>query len=144
MRTRHSRPAPRRRVGGAHAPVAGRRRTSDQAACPGSDGLADRTDRHRVEVDARGLVEREADRLGHRFRAHRDGWCLAVPERGVERKRIVHPTVGLLDLNCLSLFSEDGRQRLLWFTPRAGTDTAEKLALLTVVGTQAMETDRVR
>ncbi|WP_280295498.1 helix-turn-helix transcriptional regulator [Nocardia abscessus] len=67
-----------------------------------------------------------------------------VEVRRDERKRIVHPTVGMLDLNCLSLFSEDGRQRLLWFTPRAGTDTAEKLALLTVVGTQAMQTEPVR
>jgi transcriptional regulator with XRE-family HTH domain len=67
-----------------------------------------------------------------------------VEVRRDERKRIVHPTVGMLDLHCLSLFSEDGRQRLLWFAPRAGTDTAEKLALLTVVGTQAMHTERGR
>ncbi|MFD7132732.1 helix-turn-helix transcriptional regulator [Streptomyces sp. NPDC059894] len=67
-----------------------------------------------------------------------------VEVRRDERKRIVHPTVGMLDLDCLSLFSEDGRQRLLWFTPRAGTDTAEKLALLTVVGAQAMQTEPVR
>ncbi|TQM33353.1 helix-turn-helix protein [Nocardia bhagyanarayanae] len=67
-----------------------------------------------------------------------------VEVRRDERKRIVHPTVGMLDLNCLSLFSEDARQRLLWFTPRAGTDTAEKLALLTVVGTQAMRAEPVR
>ncbi|WP_245717112.1 MmyB family transcriptional regulator [Nocardia mikamii] len=67
-----------------------------------------------------------------------------VGVRRDERKRILHPTVGMLDLNCLSLFSEDSRQRLLWFTPRAGTGTAEKLALLTVVGTQAMHTEPVR
>ncbi|MFF0457623.1 helix-turn-helix transcriptional regulator [Nocardia africana] len=67
-----------------------------------------------------------------------------VGVRRDERKRILHPTVGMLDLTCLSLFSEDSRQRLLWFTPRAGTDTAEKLALLTVVGTQAMHTEPVR
>lgn len=67
-----------------------------------------------------------------------------VEVRRDERKRIVHPAVGMLDLNCLSLFSEDDRQRLLWFTPRAGTDTAEKLALLGVVGTQAMGTEPAR
>ncbi|REE95959.1 helix-turn-helix transcriptional regulator [Thermomonospora umbrina] len=67
-----------------------------------------------------------------------------VQVRRDERKRILHPTVGMLDLNCLSLFSEDDRQRLLWFTPRAGTDTAEKLALLTVVGTQTMQTGPAR
>ncbi|MFI1676409.1 hypothetical protein [Streptomyces sp. NPDC020607] len=55
-----------------------------------------------------------------------------VEVRRDERKRIVHPTVGMLDLNCLSLFGEDSRQRPLWFTPRAGIDTAEQLTLLTV------------
>ncbi|AVT29110.1 transcriptional regulator [Plantactinospora sp. BC1] len=67
-----------------------------------------------------------------------------VAVRRDERKRILHPTVGLLNLNCLNLFSEDGRQRLLWFTPAAGTDAADKLALLTVVGTQSMEPDPKR
>ncbi|MYR40756.1 helix-turn-helix domain-containing protein [Streptomyces sp. SID5910] len=36
----------------------------------------------------------------------------------------------------LNLFSEDGRQRLLWFTPAVGTDSAGLLELLAVVGTQ--------
>lgn len=61
-----------------------------------------------------------------------------VAVRRDERKRILHPAVGLLDLHALHLFSEDGRQRLLWFTPRAGTDAAEKLELLTVVGVQSL------
>ena len=51
-----------------------------------------------------------------------------------ERKRLVHPSLGLLEVNCLNLFSEDGRQRLLWFTPALGTDSADKLDLLRVVG----------
>ncbi|MGI5170007.1 helix-turn-helix transcriptional regulator [Spirillospora sp. CA-253888] len=93
------------------------------------------------DVEATGLVD-ELLRRSPEFQAL---WAdQDVEVRRDERKRIVHPTVGLLDLNCLSLFSEDGRQRLLWFTPRAGTDTAEKLALLTVVGTQAMRTEHVR
>lgn len=53
--------------------------------------------------------------------------------RRAERKRLVHPHVGLLEVNCLTLFSEDQRQRLLWFTP-AGADAADKLALLAVQG----------
>ncbi|WP_423464338.1 hypothetical protein ACO229_07205 [Promicromonospora sp. MS192] len=40
---------------------------------------------------------------------------MAFRRRG--RKRISHPELGLIDVNCLNLFSEDGRQRLLWFTP---------------------------
>jgi transcriptional regulator with XRE-family HTH domain len=59
-----------------------------------------------------------------------------VAFRRDERKRIVHPELGLLEVNCLHLFSDDGRQRLLWFTPATGTDSADKLALLSVVGTQ--------
>lgn len=59
-----------------------------------------------------------------------------VAFRRNDRKRILHPSLGLIEVNCLNLFSEDGRQRLLWFTPAIGTDSADKLDLLSVVGTQ--------
>nr|BFD87539.1 helix-turn-helix transcriptional regulator [Streptomyces sp. Xyl84] len=59
-----------------------------------------------------------------------------VAFRRDDRKRLNHPAIGLIEVNCLSLFSEDGRQRLLWFTPAVGTDSAGLLDLLTVVGTQ--------
>jgi len=59
-----------------------------------------------------------------------------VAFRRDDRKRLNHPTLGLIELNCLSLFSEDGRQRLLWFTPAVGTDSADLLDLLAVTGTQ--------
>ncbi|MFD8270874.1 helix-turn-helix transcriptional regulator [Streptomyces flaveolus] len=59
-----------------------------------------------------------------------------VAFRRDDRKRIVHPTIGVIEVNCLNLFSEDGRQRLLWFTPAVGTDSAGLLELLAVVGTQ--------
>ncbi|MDT0610140.1 helix-turn-helix transcriptional regulator [Streptomyces lancefieldiae] len=59
-----------------------------------------------------------------------------VAFRRDDRKRIVHPTLGVIEVNCLNLFSEDGRQRLLWFTPAVGTDSAGLLDLLGVVGTQ--------
>ncbi|MEV8295564.1 helix-turn-helix transcriptional regulator [Streptomyces rochei] len=59
-----------------------------------------------------------------------------VAFRRDDRKRIVHPTIGLVEVNCLNLFSEDGRQRLLWFTPAVGTESAGLLELLGVVGTQ--------
>ena len=61
-----------------------------------------------------------------------------VAVRRNDRKRIVHPTLGLLEVNCLSLLSEDGRQRLLWFTPAVGTDSAGKLDLLSVIATQQL------
>jgi len=59
-----------------------------------------------------------------------------VAFRRNDRKRINHPTLGLIQVNCLNLFSEDCRQRLLWFTPAIGTDSADLLDLLTVIGTQ--------
>ncbi|MEW2049329.1 helix-turn-helix transcriptional regulator [Streptomyces sp. NPDC005476] len=59
-----------------------------------------------------------------------------VALRREDRKRLLHPTLGLIEVNCLSLFSEDGRQRLLWFTPAVGTDSAGLLDLLAVLGTQ--------
>jgi len=61
-----------------------------------------------------------------------------VAFRRDDRKRIVHPALGVVEVNCLNLFSEDGRQRLLWFTPAVGTDSAELLGLLSVIGTQEL------
>ncbi|CAL9490178.1 hypothetical protein SUDANB150_03189 [Streptomyces sp. enrichment culture] len=59
-----------------------------------------------------------------------------VALRRDDRKRLLHPVIGLIEVNCLNLFSEDGRQRLLWFTPAVGTESAGLLELLSVVGTQ--------
>lgn len=58
--------------------------------------------------------------------------------RRVDHKRIVHPSLGVIELDCHSLFSEDGRQRLLWFTAPPGTEGAAQLELLSVIGTQDM------
>ena len=59
-----------------------------------------------------------------------------VAVRRLDAKRIVHPALGVIDVNCLNLLSEDGRQRLLWFSPVPGTDAVEQLELLSVLGTQ--------
>ena len=64
-----------------------------------------------------------------------------VAVRRDDRKRIVHPQIGVIEVNCLNLFSEDGRQRLLWFTPAVGTDAVEQLELLSVLGQQSLVTD---
>ncbi|MFE9723539.1 helix-turn-helix transcriptional regulator [Streptomyces sp. NPDC005794] len=61
-----------------------------------------------------------------------------VAFRRDDRKRLQHPALGLIEVNCLNLFSEDGRQRLLWFTPAVGADSASLLDLLAVIGTQEM------
>ena len=59
-----------------------------------------------------------------------------VAVRRSDRKRILHPAFGTIEVNCLSLLSEDGSQRLLWFTPPAGTGSAAQFERL------AREVDR--
>ncbi|GAB1819549.1 helix-turn-helix domain-containing protein [Herbidospora sp. RD11066] len=58
-------------------------------------------------------------------------WDLHAVEvmRG-RRKRIQHPEVGLLELDCQMLLDEERTQILALFSPVAGTPTAERLALL--------------
>ncbi len=59
-----------------------------------------------------------------------------VAVRRMDHKKIVHPTLGIIELDCYNLLSEDGRQRLLWFTAPPGSPGAEQLELLSVIGTQ--------
>ncbi|RCG14374.1 helix-turn-helix domain-containing protein [Streptomyces diacarni] len=61
-----------------------------------------------------------------------------VAVRRMDHKRIVHPMLGVIALDCYNLLSEDGRQRLLWFTAAPGSPGAEQLELLSVVGTQEL------
>ena len=59
-----------------------------------------------------------------------------VAVRRGDRKRINHPALGVVDINCQNLFSEDGRQRLQFFTAPAGSPSVEQLGLLGVLGIQ--------
>ncbi|WP_030670638.1 helix-turn-helix transcriptional regulator [Streptomyces sp. NRRL B-1347] len=61
-----------------------------------------------------------------------------VALRRADHKRIVHPGLGVIELDCHSLFSEDGHQRMLWLTAPPGTDGAARLELLSVIGAQDM------
>ncbi|MER5490042.1 helix-turn-helix domain-containing protein [Streptomyces sp. NPDC002490] len=56
-----------------------------------------------------------------------------VAVRRADRKRIVHPVLGLVELDCHALLSEDGRQRLLWFTAPPDGPGAGQLALLSAL-----------
>lgn len=67
-----------------------------------------------------------------------------VAVRRMDTKRILHPVLGVLHVNCLHLLAEDGSQRLLWFSPVPGTDAVEKLELLAVLGTQDLVEDPER
>jgi transcriptional regulator with XRE-family HTH domain len=62
-----------------------------------------------------------------------------VAVRRSVHKRIVHPALGVLELDCQRLFSEDGRQRLLFFTAEPGSPAAGQLELLSVIGRQQLD-----
>jgi transcriptional regulator with XRE-family HTH domain len=55
-----------------------------------------------------------------------------------EVKRFQHPEVGRLDLNCQVLLDPHQSHRLLVYTADPGTESHEKLQMLTVIGAQSM------
>jgi hypothetical protein len=61
-----------------------------------------------------------------------------VAEKHPLTKRFVHPEVGELTLHCQTLLDTETGQRLLVFTAAPGTEDADKLDLLRVIGTQRL------
>lgn len=55
-----------------------------------------------------------------------------------ELKRFRHPEVGVLELHCQSLLDPDQSHRLLVYTAVPGSESYEKLQLLSVIGAQAL------
>ncbi|MFF0340879.1 helix-turn-helix transcriptional regulator [Kribbella sp. NPDC004875] len=53
-------------------------------------------------------------------------------------KRFVHPEVGALELTCQSLLDPEQSHRLLVYTAHPGSESYEKLQLLSVIGAQAI------
>jgi transcriptional regulator with XRE-family HTH domain len=53
-------------------------------------------------------------------------------------KRIVHPELGVLQLHCQMLFDFDQSQALLVFTATPGSESYERLQLLSVIGEQRL------
>jgi transcriptional regulator with XRE-family HTH domain len=53
-------------------------------------------------------------------------------------KRLVHPELGVLELHCQMLFDFDQSQALLVFTATPGSESYEKLQLLSVIGQQRL------
>jgi len=56
-------------------------------------------------------------------------------------KRVLHPEVGLLELDCQILTAENQFERLVVFTAAPGTEDAERLAMLSIIGSQTFVTD---
>ncbi|MEU9455627.1 helix-turn-helix transcriptional regulator [Streptomyces sp. NPDC048277] len=59
-----------------------------------------------------------------------------VAVRRASTKRFLHPSVGLLELDCEVLLNADTHQQLVVHTARPGTESYERLQLLRVVGLQ--------
>ncbi|GAA1332783.1 helix-turn-helix transcriptional regulator [Pseudonocardia xinjiangensis] len=94
-------------------------------------------------VVARQARDTEANRMVAALRRRSQEFATLWETRDValrraDHKRIVHPALGVIEVDCHSLFSEDGHQRLLWFTAPPGTEGAAQLELLSVIGTQDM------
>ncbi|PSL55947.1 helix-turn-helix protein [Saccharothrix carnea] len=63
-----------------------------------------------------------------------------VAVRRMDRKRLLHPEVGVLHLTCEVLLAPEDDLKVLAFFPTEGTDAREKLELLRVIGTQDFRT----
>ena len=59
-----------------------------------------------------------------------------VKIRRFDQKRVVHPEVGLIDLNCEVILTPDSGISVVAFFPIQGTDARDKLELLRVIGVQ--------
>ncbi|WP_199810859.1 helix-turn-helix transcriptional regulator [Streptomyces sp. NRRL F-525] len=81
------------------------------------------------------VLRRTSDEFARLWERHEVGL------RWSETKRFVHPQVGRLDLYCQLLLEPDQGQSLLVFTATPGTESHEKLALLTVLGTDRFAVD---
>ncbi|MCU1660025.1 MAG: putative DNA-binding protein [Pseudonocardia sp.] len=63
-----------------------------------------------------------------------------VAVRRRSRMRVLHPRIGLIELDSETLLTPSEDQKLLVFTPPPGSETAEKLGLLRVIGDQDLTT----
>lgn len=57
----------------------------------------------------------------------------------LKTKRIRHPEVGLVEVYCQTLYDLDQSQGLLVFTAVPGSESAEKLRLISVIGSQQLQ-----
>lgn len=96
----------------------------------------------REMVAARGPRSRAAE-LAEDLRARSPEFATLwdaheVGARPPEVKRFHHPEVGHLDLSCQTLLDPDQSHRLLVYTAQPGSESAEKLRLLAVIGSPSV------
>jgi transcriptional regulator with XRE-family HTH domain len=104
----------------------GREFTADLRYACTRDGPASRAAAI-VEALTAGSAEFRAVWADHEVRRHHP-----------RTKRLVHPELGVLEVNCQVLLDSDESQGLLVFTATPGSESAQKLALLAVLGQQVM------
>ncbi len=78
------------------------------------------------------LLLDESDEFRRTWNTHEVG------VRPTETKRFVHPELGTLELTCQTLLDPAQSHRLLVYTATPGTESHEKLQLLSVIGSQTM------
>jgi MmyB-like transcription regulator ligand binding domain len=61
-----------------------------------------------------------------------------------DHKRLLHPRVGAISLHCQHLIAADEGQVLMVYTATPGTEDADKLRLLSVIGTQRFADEPAR
>lgn len=64
-----------------------------------------------------------------------------VAVRLSDTKTAVHPELGVIDIFCETMLTPSATQRLLIYWPLPGTDAAEKMELLRVIGTQRLDSN---
>lgn len=64
-----------------------------------------------------------------------------VARRFEDHKTLIHPKIGSIELDCQALFTEDHTQALLVLTAPPGSEGAQKLRLLSVLGSETFAAD---
>ncbi|MFC0557189.1 helix-turn-helix transcriptional regulator [Planotetraspora thailandica] len=84
-----------------------------------------------------GALARALSGVSLEFTAMWDGHEVGIRHTNVKRFR--HPAVGDLELHCQVMHDSDQQHRLLVFTATPGSESSEKLKLLSVIGGQRLE-----
>jgi transcriptional regulator with XRE-family HTH domain len=92
---------------------------------------------------ARRAVDPQVARMVRRLRTGSDEFRRLWDEHQVavrrsDRKRFIHPSVGVVEVDCEVLLTPEHDQRLVVYSARPGTEAHNQLQLLRVIGLQDM------